>query len=159
MTQENDDFLSIDRDRLDEEWVNQPRLYYKYAEMLADARLKHDTRKNQLELVRAELSNKIRKKPEEYGLDKITESVVEGTIILQEEYQDVVNKVNKAKHQMEVIQAVVVALDHKKKALEKLVDLEFQNYHSEPKARKGVNQERMREVEKRITRKHIKVED
>lgn len=131
--QTNPDFLEIDPHRLDEEWVNQPNLYYDYASHLADARQAYEDAKNNLELVRAELDKAIREDPEEFGVEKVTEKAVESAVILEDEYQAAQKQVNYSRHTMDVAQAAVGSLDHRKRALEKLVDLFLANYFSEPK--------------------------
>lgn len=133
----DNDFVQIDENRLDYEWVRQPGLYHEWALKVAEAKERHAQAKVELDLVRAELDHEIRTHPSRYNLEKVTETVVETTTIRQKEYQVALAVMNKAKYEMDVFQAAVEALDHKKKALENLVSLRLSDYFSEPKAPKG----------------------
>lgn len=128
------DILEIDLDSLDEEWVNQPQLYYAYAKRLADARQKLDESKSEFELTKAELEKAIRDDPEKFDMPKVTEAAVKSCILTQDEYNNARTAVSEASHRVDVLQAVVIALEHRKRALEKLVDLHGQSYFAEPKA-------------------------
>lgn len=130
----------IDLDRLDEEWVNQPASFYEYAIQLADAKLKHANAKSKLDVVTAELDILIRSDPNYYNLDKVTEKALEKVVMIQPSYQKAVKAINESKHTMDVLQAMVDALDHKKKALENLVHLHSMNYFSSPRSNKDTHE-------------------
>ena len=134
---EQESFLVIAKHALDEDWIKQPKLYHEVALKLADARLDHDEAKDKLELTMAEIDRVIRIDPEKYGVTKITETSVERAIILTKTYQSAKKRVNETKHTVDVLAAVSIALEHKKKALENLVQLEARDYFSEPKAPQG----------------------
>ncbi len=140
------DIFDLDKDALDEEWIAQPRLYHEHAEKLADARTEWERNKSNLEVVEAELDKDIRLNPSKYELEKITEPVVEKTIALQSRHQKAKRATTDAKHKVDLIQAVVDALDHRKKALENLVQLRLANYFSEPRV-KGEAGRAMKEAE------------
>lgn len=125
--------FQINEHALDKEWVEQPELFYNYAKKLADARKNYEQKKAEKEVVIAELSRKIRINPEKYGMEKITEKGIENSVTLQPEYINVTHEVIEAKHKVDVYQAGVDALEHKKKALESLVYLHGQNYFSSPR--------------------------
>lgn len=142
-----------DRDNLDDEWVRQPELYHSYAVQLADARKVQDERKNKLEVIQAELDSEIRQNPEEFGLEsRVTEGSIKATIIQHSRYTKALQRLLDAKHSVDILQAAVVALDHKKKALENLVYLHGQDYFSSPKAR-GEDREKMEEVTRKVRSK------
>ena len=143
--------LQIDENQLDREWLDQPRLYFSYAREEADARRDWDAAKNSLELIRAETDQTIRDDPSRYGLGKTTEATIASAVVIQQEYQDAQEKANQARHRFDVCHAMVVALDHRKRALEHLVTLFMANYFSKPKARQGT-EEQMDKVEKRAVR-------
>lgn len=127
--------LEIDEFALDREWVNQPSLFMKYALMLAEAKATFAERKAKVEVVKAELELDIRQSPEKYDIAKVTEATVQATILIQETYKDVLKRMNKAKHRVDILQAVVDTLDHRKRSLENLVTLHMANYFSKPKER------------------------
>lgn len=132
-TDQEPDLFAIDPHRLDEEWIKQPSLYRKWARQLANAREEWERAKAQRDVVTAEIDKAIRFNPEEYGLEKITEPSVEKTILLQKRYQRAHAVVVEAKHKVDLLEANVSALDHRKRALEKLVDLFLSDYFSKPR--------------------------
>ena len=127
LTPKDSDF-QIDRFRLDDEWVKQPDLYRRYAEALADARSEYDGRKNDLDVVRAEIELKIRENPGYYGLDKVTEGVIKAAVEVQELVKEAENDVVQARHKVGILEAAVGALDHRKRALSDLVSLHLADY-------------------------------
>lgn len=144
--------FEIDENALDREWIAQPILFYQYAERLADARLELDEAKANFDLVGAECDYAVRSNPQVYDLDKVTERAVEKAVINQEEFQAAQRKVQKAKHKVDVLQAFVTALDHRKRALEKLVDLFGMNYYAKPEAGTAESKETMSRVRKKSVR-------
>lgn len=165
---ENITFFDLDPNHLDDEWLSQPKIYYEQAVRLADARAEHekaksahDVAKNDRDDVAAELDLKIRKDPITYGLEKVTEPAIDKCVRLQPEFKEGTkeiyrskDRINKAAAEVGQLEALVSALDHRKKALEKLVELWMANYFSMPKEPKNAVG-RMTEVEKRTLRKGI----
>lgn len=123
--------LQIDRLRLDEEWSDQPKMFHNWSLQVADAQLTYDQAKAKLDVTCAELSDGMRKDPESFGLDKVTEKAIELAIPLQPDHQLAVNRVNKARHTLEVAKAAVNALEHRKRAMSLLVELFIRDYYSE----------------------------
>lgn len=144
--------LKVDLNQLDDEWVKQPNIYYEAASQASDARKDYEEARNDLEVVKAELDKAIREDPESYGVGKLTEAIVTQTIVRQKEYKRACQEVVNTRHAMDVANAYVGALDHKKTALTKLVDLFLSNYFSKPQASKGAK-EKMEDVERRSVRR------
>lgn len=149
--QSDTDIFDLDQNRLDEEWLGQSKLYMTYASQLADARAEWERAKASRDLVSAELDRDIRSNPDKYDLVKITEGGVEKTIITQRGFQTSNEAVIKAKHKVDLLQATVEALDHRKKSLEALVSLWIGSYFSDPKAPKE-GREKVDEITKRNIR-------
>lgn len=122
---------------LDTEWEDQPKLYYTYAEKLADAEKAMDLAKAERDFVEADLDKLIRENPQKFDLDGVTEPAIQRTIKLRKRYKQANNKYIEAKYQVAQMKAVVDALEHRKKALEALMYLEGRNYFSEPRPIKG----------------------
>lgn len=144
----NNDFdkFDLDKHRLDEEWCNQPRLYHEAADQLADARKEVEISKAAKDLCEAELDRKIRTHPDEFGLpEKTTETMIRNVLIVQQRYQDCVNKMIDTKHQVDLIESDVRSLEHRKSALENLVSLRMKDYYADPVAAPEVK-ERMEKV-------------
>lgn len=144
--------LQIDPHRLDEEWTAQPALYHAYAAELADVRRDYEMAKAAMELTKAELDKSIRSDPEAYGLTKLTETALAATILARPEHKTAQKKLIHYRHRVDVTQAAVNALDHRKTALVKEVDLFLADYYSRPRASEG-SRERMDEVEKKAVRR------
>jgi hypothetical protein len=120
--------FDLNKDRLDEEWLSQSRLYYENAVKLTEARADYDAAKADREVIAAELSQDIRKGPSHYGLEKVTEASVTDVILLQQSHKDAVKVEIDKRREVGLLQAMVDALDHRKKALENLVQLDGRNY-------------------------------
>lgn len=149
MNPENEDefnFFEPDLNRLEEEWVRQPKYYFLYAEKLANARSRFDQAKATRDIVVSEADRDIRKSPAVYGIEKITEDVVKRATVLVAKVQEAEREVLRRKHRMDVLQAVVDALDHRKTSLSKLVDLWLANYFATP-ASKTASRERLQQAE------------
>jgi hypothetical protein len=130
----DESFLEIDSDKLDEEWLNQPDLFFKYAKLKAKTDRELDEAKSELDVVEAELDKAIRNRPEKYDLIKITDKSIEKAILREASYQNALDALNDAKYKSAILDAAVKALDHRKRALENLVFLHGQNYFSSPRA-------------------------
>lgn len=143
--------LQIDPYRLDDEWVEAASLYGRYAMELADARRDFEEAKAALELAKAEIDTAIRRDPEAFGLAKSTENAVAAAIPQQDNYKEATQEVINARHRMDIVDGAVKSLDHRKKGLEKLVDLYFGEYYSKPRA-SAESREQMDEAEKRAVR-------
>lgn len=148
---DGDDILAICKHQLDEAWINQPQLYNWYAMKCADARQSMDEAKATLEVVKAELSLKIRSNPGNYGFEKTTEKLIDAAILVQKEHSDALENVHGTRHDYDCLQGLLIALDHKKKALEKLVELQGRDYFSDPKS-PPEDRERLDLVEKKVIR-------
>ena len=94
------EIFNIDMNVLDKEWVKQPKTFFKYASLLADARRKMEEAKVEADVVRAEIDLDIRKNPSDYDLEKITEVSISNSILQQEKYQKALLIVRKRKHKV-----------------------------------------------------------
>ena len=139
------DFFQLDQNELDKEWVNQPGLYFRYASELAAARHELEKIKAEKELTIAELDRDVRRNPQQFGLEKTTETTVQHTIVVQKRYQEVNDAFLRALHDVDVCKVAVDTLDHRKKALENSVSLWLANYFSKPSSKD--HKERMDKVE------------
>ncbi len=142
------EILHIDKNLLDEEWVNQPKLYFEYASELALARQELEEAKAEFDVVKAETDFNIRSNPADYELpEKTTEVMIGKAVILTEEYADAQKAVFTAKHRVDILSGAQTALDHRKKALENLVELHGRNYFSSPRAKSEIAKEVVEDIE------------
>lgn len=145
------DEIYIDKNSLDVEWETHPAKVEKWGDRLADAQDLREELRDKLELKYAKLSSKIRSNPEDYGLkDKPTEGAINNIVIKDKEYLTMRKEVRDAESEVNHLSVVMKALDHRKRALEKLTDLFFSGYWAEPRERKGeMNKESIMKAKQR----------
>jgi len=124
--------LEIDPLRLDDELIGQPKQRQQFGELLADAQLELDTAKSSLAVVQAETDREIREDPEAFGLAKVTEGSVSTAITVHPAVKIAVKKLNEARHKVNVLQAAVDGLEHRRAALKGMVELFGQQYFAGP---------------------------
>lgn len=150
------DIFDLEQVPLDKAWNTQAKLYWTYAKQLADARESYDRAKARRDVVSAELDQDVRLNPEDYKISKVTETAVQNAILSTGGYKEANEGVIKAKHKVDVLQAFVDALDHRKKALEAKVTLFVHEYYAEPKNPKGEEaRDKANDMMKRETRKRM----
>ena len=132
--------LAIDPHQLDEEWLNQPVLMERYGRLAADAAKERDQVKERMDVVRAEQDNAIREDPAKFGCakdkagaPKTTEAWIAATILTTDEYKKVSGELIEANYNLNLLNSAVRAMEHRKKALEKLVELFGLQYFAGPK--------------------------
>lgn len=150
--------VQIDELNLGKECLKLPHDFLQAAHQAADSRRDVEDAKNELEVIDADLCKHIRNTPGKYGLEKVTESAIKEIVVLQPEYKETQARLVKAKHRQDLDQALVAALEHKKRALAMLVDLHGMSYFSEVKpstaaGRESVDQQRKKEVRTRGQRR------
>lgn len=126
------DPFKIDVHNLDKEWEHIPEEIHQVTVAAADARAENERSKTRREVTVAELDRLVRRAPETFGIAKITEPVVEKTVLLQKRYKDVNEEAIRAKHALDVAQADVDRAHAKKSALEHLVKLFLADYFGQP---------------------------
>lgn len=132
----DEDFFTIDMDRLFEKWSTFARDYYRKALELVNARAEWERTKRVRDVVEAELDRNIRLNPGDYGVPTpVRESSIEKAILVHTKYQEANLATANAKHAMDVFQSFVDAMDVLKKGLEVVAYLQQSSFHAEPKAR------------------------
>ena len=126
--------LDIDPLRLDEEWLGQAPMFHHFANLAADAEAEVDAAKAKLKITAATLEMEIRQQPEAFGLAKSTESAIAACVLTLPPYKIATETYNRALHKAARADATVGALETRKRALEKLVELLKQDYFSAPRA-------------------------
>jgi len=142
----------VDRFNLDEDLEKQYNLYLSYSELSVKAIKNRDKIKQQMELVQAELDIEIRKNPTEFGLkDKPTESGIKSAIIASVKYEKAFDEYLNACEECNVYGGVLRALEHKKKALEKLSDLWIAGFYSKPNVNKEAKESSVKKTDQGIS--------
>lgn len=129
-TPEKDDFLYIDRNILDRETELQPKKMAKYSRDLAEAKQDVLEAKAKLELIAAELDPKIRRNPDKYGVETVTEPQVAKAIVRNKEYQKAQTELFELQREEADLKAIVNTLDHRKQAISDMVKLHLAGYWS-----------------------------
>jgi hypothetical protein len=155
---EEPDLFAIDPHRLPEEWIAQPRFYRQYADRLADARKDVEEAKAALDLADAELDRDIRSDPRVFCPDlepgkKPTETAIANAKIISTRHQRANTRCIDAKHKADVLGGWLTALDHRKKALEKLVDLHLADLRAEPRESQFARDNREQATDKAFGKK------
>ena len=143
--------LAIDRDSLDNEWLDQPQRFFRYSELLAKAQRRLDRAKETRDVVEAKLDRKVRQSPSVYGIpDRATESAIKNAVLLEQDFKTASTEVIDAEYKVNLLIGAVRAFTQRRDALENLVRLHGQSYFAAP--REGVasdnpeEQRKMREV-------------
>jgi len=148
--------LDIDPDALDVEWLRQPRLFMKWAELYAEAKAAEKEAKQNMEVVDAQMSTVVRLNPEEHlGELKVTETSIANAVKLTPECDKARKIYVKAVYRAELLKNAVAAFDQRKTALEELVKLHGQNYFSGPSVPRNIHIEldRRKAVSKEVNKR------
>ena len=137
-----EDDIRIDETSLDIEWLEQAALFLRYSKNAALREKEKDQAKEALDLVKSELDRDIRTNPEKYGIEKITDKVVENTIPTQDEYKEASEAFISAKYEWNVAKGAVDAFNQRKEALENLTRLNGQNWFAGPKVPRDLREQR-----------------
>lgn len=130
-----DEVLSIDESALDKEWQAQPRRVFFAAQKAAEARREVTGLANAVKVAEAEAALEIRKDPAAFGLVRATDDGVKAAVRVHPAVRQAEEQLAEAKYALDMAEGFVDALDHKKRAMENLVQLLAQNYWSPPRVR------------------------
>lgn len=126
--------LHIDQYALDQEWLGQPMLYQRYAEKVAVARRDLDVMKDEIAEFEARVDQEVR---DAAGDEKITEKAITQKIALNPRLKEKKRALLDAKYELDRLSGMLTSLDHRRRALENLVDLHGQSYFATPREPKG----------------------
>lgn len=150
--QKDPDLILIDEDDIEREWVNHPSNVAKYTRLLAEARHHYDEAKAHVELLAARLGLKIRKRPESFGLpEDPREGAVTSAIKSHPKYVQAVAELNRTRYELEMTKGALKTLDNKKRSMEYIMEIRYQEGNSEPRMRGDVR-EASTERRKRLVR-------
>ena len=134
------DIDNIDRLALDEEWLRQPAMYRYFATVAEEARRDADKANEALKVTDAEIDKELRHNAEMNGA-KVTEKSIANEIIMNKRHKTAMEDYLEAEHEARVLNnANKAAMDHRKKALEYMCQLELASYNSAPKQPKGAGE-------------------
>lgn len=125
--------FEIDEGDLAGEWGRQPGVTYRAGEAVADAEHAVAQAKAALEVLEAELRRAVRADPARYGLDKVTEQALADVVACSKQRKAAVAEVNRLRHAVDVLKAKLGAVQDRRRALERMVELLQINYYGEPR--------------------------
>ena len=127
------DFFDIDPNNLVEECGQQPKLFFKYAALLAKEQRKESACKADREVVEADLNLEIRTTwDKKFPNLKMTETVVIAKMKKSSEYREAQKKLRNIRYKVALYFAAVNSLNHRKSMLENDTKLHGQNYFATP---------------------------
>lgn len=151
--------VEINEFQLDRECIRLPTEYLRYAHLVAEAKRKSDEAKAEMEVVRAELDAAIRDNPQHYKLDKVTEAAVKAVVLTRPKFQDANKAFLDSCHHVDMLQAVVSALETKKRSLQLLVELHGMSYFADPKLSENGKKVVAGVTEKRLLKRNLREKD
>lgn len=151
-----EDEMKIDENALDVEWLEQPMLLYRYSRLAADARHAANAAKSALTVVKAEVAADMRADPDKYELTKVTEGSIKEAVDAEPRVRKAQQALDKAWYEVELCQAAVTAADHRRKALENLVQLLKLNYFASPHEPRDFSAEATKRREQSAARERVR---
>lgn len=133
--------IQIDEGCLDTEWARHSSCYMDVIEAQVAASEQLDKLRDKLSGTEAIIACDVRRNPEMYGAQKITDQVVKEIVASSDKIIVLQSEILQARRQLALLNGVVTAMEHRKKALENLVELYVCNYQSEPRPLSRVGRE------------------
>jgi hypothetical protein len=126
--------VEIDINNLDAELLRQASRFQYWGRQEAKALYEKDQVEETLSKCKARIELAIRKDPEKYGyMNKLTEGAVSCLLVGQQEVMEATEASLKSRYKARILGIAVKSFEHKKKALEKLVELYISGYWATPK--------------------------
>ena len=123
--------LKLNRFALDKEAERQADMYLYWSMELAEAKSERDKAKTRLGIISGERELEIRNNP---GYDgKITEGVIKALVMSDKTIEEAQNILDLGNKNVNSLEGVVRALDHKKSQIDNLTRLSIAGYYSTPK--------------------------
>jgi hypothetical protein len=148
--------IEINKYKLEEECARQPSTYFYYAEKLAEAKTRLDGAEDKSKLISAQKEMAIRKDWDDKYLNKYgkqTENGIKAVLIMETETAR--EHIRDAQSEVNILQASVNALEHRKYELDNLTTLLVKGFYAAPNGgrREGVIESTERDVRKKLKKK------
>lgn len=148
--------MSIDPNALDVEWCEQANLLMRYCEAVAVEKANVGALEERKAVVSAEVAQNMRLNPREYGLEKMTEAAIPSLLTQDERIQSVNQDLAKARFRLEILQGAVRSIEHRKSALEYMVQLYGKQYFAGPSVPRDLGSEFLKRKERESARDKVK---
>lgn len=124
--------IEIDPGRLDLACVNQPALFFKWAERAITASTTVDKTKLSRDVKEAQLEMACRREPTAFGILKPTEGAIKAAIRQHDDWLKANEIYINAREESKLMDAAVNAMEQRKRMLEVLITLHGQQYFAGP---------------------------
>jgi hypothetical protein len=128
------DDIRLNPNELDKQWADLADQFHNYSEEgdLIESEIKF--KKLELELLEADLDLKIRNKPADFNIDKLTESGVKSSIRMNQIWRDLNYEILELEKQRKLMASACRALEMKKEALKSIQALYLSEFYIAPSA-------------------------
>lgn len=157
-----DTIMKIDETALDVEWLDQAHRFMKVSKEASVLKKELALLKEESDVLEANWVNRIRRHPAKYGMEnRVTEGGIKAAVTANEEVRQMAFKIIDKQYELDLVSSAVRAMEHRKAALEELVQLHGQQYFAGPKdprnlnleaAKKGLHQQAMEKIRGRRTK-------
>ena len=124
---------ALNLDNLEQQFCEHVSLVDRFVELTADAKNELAVAEKNLEEIDARIKHDIRRKPEEFEVEKVTEGSVQDALIKTDEHKKATEADIDAKHQVDLLTGKMTVLAHRKSALENCVSLLLGGFFATPK--------------------------
>ena len=131
--------ISINPYELEEAAFTLPGLIYNYGILAGKARFELDTVQAELEVLKAQVEEDIRKNPDDYEMVKITESAISSKVSTDHRVIKKIGELNLAKVNFRYAEYAAKAMEAKKDALNYAIKLLQMNYYAGPEDLKVID--------------------
>lgn len=147
--------LSVDKFDLDDELIRQPQEFFDAAVDAVEANERTGLMKERHEIILARVEQDIRRNPKRHKVKKVSEAAIKAAKVKDKRGRQSFKDFLKAKRNEGVCQAAREAFGHRKKSLEKLVELRIAGYYTEPRIKDKKTRRRIDERTERGVREDL----
>lgn len=105
--------LEVNENILDRQSKAQPRLVWKYLRLTAEAQKKLDEAEATYKVILAEVDERIRKHPDAYGVEKVTDASVKNALAKSKKLQQATTYIIEAKYELNLVSGALKAVETK----------------------------------------------
>lgn len=129
--------MEVDIANLEREWAGQAERHMLIGLIIAHYRKRKEDAKANLEFAKARAAKLIRQRPDKWGVDgRLTDQMAKENVPLHKLYKEANDRLIQAEFELDQVEAVYKASDHRKKALEEEDSLWALGYFAKPSAKR-----------------------
>lgn len=145
--------LEINQHKLDQEILQQPQLYMKWATRASEATDDKEIAKDKLEILKNRFEKKIRKNPAKYDItDRVTEGAIKTVILNSLEIRRATTKIINLTSIERTLNEAKNAFKQRQRMLESLVKLKTDLWYSDVKTTEGYKEKERSDIKRRISK-------